>query len=107
MSNYDEFEEDDIEMDKTIEVTPSTDTWSRITNWIGNHKIACVCSVIGAPILLVWLGAKIFSKTITETVEVEKVPDPTIMDKYDRVPIAEHTYTEYNYVLKDEYRNDV
>ena len=82
---------------------PEPGTWLKIAQWIGEHKVICIVSLIGLPILLVWLGAKIFSKT--NTVTVEKLPDPTIMDKYDRIPVTEHSYIDYEYVLKPEYKN--
>ena len=82
--------------------TPELSTWDKVVNWIGEHKTLCIVSVIGLPIVLVWIGAKAFSKT--NTVEVEKLPDPTIMDRYDRIPKSSTENIEYKYVLKPEFR---
>ena len=101
---YIENYEDDYEKDDTIQVSKEKSKFEKALDWAKDHKKAVIASVIGAPIALLWIGAKAFSKT--ETVTVEKLPDPTIMDRYDRVPVEEHSYTDYKYVLKPEYRNE-
>ena len=95
--------EDDFDKDDTIQVEKEKSKFEKALDWARDHKGLAIASVIGAPIALLWIGAKAFSKT--ETVTVEKLPDPTIMDRYDRIQVEEHSYTDYKYVLKPEYRN--
>ena len=94
---------DDLDETEETKKTEAQDWWESVVDWIANHKLICCLSVIGIPILLIWFGAKLFSTT--DTVEVEKLPDPTIMDKFDRIPVKETSFTEYEYVLKPEYRD--
>ena len=100
MDENNELELEELEVEDTKQ--EKKDWWVSVIDWAANHKLICCLSVIGIPIILIWFGAKLFSTT--ETVEVEKLPDPTILDKYDRIPVAEHSMTEYAYVLKDEYK---
>ena len=94
---------DDLDETEDEKKAEAQDWWEGVVDWIANHKLICCLSVIGIPILLIWFGAKLFSTT--DTVEVEKLPDPTIMDKFDRIPVKETSFTEYEYVLKPEYRD--
>ena len=72
--------------------------------WAGDHKAATIAGAVLATVGAALIGGKIFSKTETKT--VVKEPDPTIMDKYDRIPVEEHSFVDYKYVLKPEYRED-
>ena len=94
---------DDLDETEETKKVEAQNWWESVVDWIANHKLICCLSVIGIPILLIWFGAKLFSTT--DTVEVEKLPDPTIMDKFDRIPVKETSFTEYEYVLKPEYRD--
>lgn len=78
--------------------------YEKALDWAKDHKATVIAGGVGALIASVFVGAKAFSKT--NTVEVEKAPDPTIMDKYDRIPVEEHSYTDYKYVLKPEYQDE-
>ena len=100
----DELDIDDIDKIETSEQTVEKSTYEKIIDWASEHKVAAIAGAAGAVIGSVFLGGKLFSKT--NTVEVEKLPDPTIMDKYDRVPVEEHSYIDYKYVLKDEYKDE-
>jgi len=71
--------------------------WDKIVEWIAGHKVLFIVTVIGLPVLLFVLGAKLFSKTV----EVEKLPDPTVMDRFDCVPQDMTTYTTYKFVPKE------
>lgn len=95
---------DDLDETESEKKEEAQDWWESVVDWIANHKLICCLSVIGIPIILIWFGAKLFSST--ETVEIEKLPDPTIMDKFDKIPVSEISHTTYEYVLKDEYRNE-
>ena len=99
MVDIDEIKEVSDEVEETTEKT----AYEKVIDWAKDHKTATVIGAIGAVAASVFVGGKIFSKT--NTVEVEKLPDPTIMDKYDRIPVEEHSYTDYKYVLKPEYRD--
>ena len=72
--------------------------------WAGDHKAATIAGAVLATVGAALIGGKIFSKTETKTVVKEQ--EPTIMDKYDRVPVEEHSFIDYKYVLKPEYRED-
>ena len=103
---FEEFDDVDDVDDDIIEVTKSEETkFDKVVNWVKNHKAASIAAGVGAFFTSMFIGAKAFSKT--KTVEVEKLPDPTIMDKYDRIPVDETTYVNYKYVLKDEYNDKV
>ena len=84
---------DDLNETEDEKKAEAADWWESVVDWIANHKLICCLSVIGIPILLIWFGAKLFSTTDTD--EVEKLPDPTIMDKFDRIPAKETSFTEY------------
>lgn len=107
MSEFDEFNDDVVDDDDdVIEVSrPEEDKFDKVVNWVKENKVKAALAGVGAFLGSMFLGAKAFSKT--KTVEVEKLPDPTIMDKYDRIPVDETTYTNYKYVLKDEYNDKV
>lgn len=72
--------------------------------WAGNHKAATIAGAVLTTVGAALIGGKIFHKTETRT--VIKEPDPTTMDKYDRIPVEEHSFIDYKYVLKPEYRED-
>jgi len=74
--------------------------YEKALDWAKDHKVGVIAGGVGAVIVSVFVGAKAFSKTT----EVEKAPDPTIMDRYDKIPVEEHSYTDYKYVLKPEYQ---
>lgn len=86
------------------ETTEKSSKYEKALDWAKDHKVTVIAGGVGALIGSVFVGAKAFSKT--NTVEVEKAPDPTIMDKYDRIPVEEHSYTDYKYVLKPEYQDE-
>lgn len=96
---------DDIDDVNDVNDTPETEkrTVDKILDWAKDHKKELIVGSVAGAIGTI-LGAKALSKT--EIKEVEKLPDPTIMDKYDRVPVEEHSYIDYKYVLKPEYRED-
>lgn len=102
-------ESDEVLYDENVNDTQNTvedKSWyDKAIDWARDHKVGAIAGVIGGAVVSTWIGAKAFSKKTV--VEVEKLPDPTIMDKYDRVPVEEHTYTDYKYILKPEYREDV
>ena len=97
----DDFEEDDL-LEET-EPEKEKSKFEKAIDWIKDHKAASIAGAAGTVLASLFVGGKLFSKT--KTVEVEKLPDPTIMDMYDRIPVEEHSYTDYKYVLKDEYRD--
>ena len=108
--NYDVVDDDledvvDIDEIESEEETAEKSVFDKAIDWAKDHKVAAIAGAVGTVLGSVFIGAKAFSKT--NTVEVEKLPDPTIMDKYDRIPVEEHSYTEYKYVLKDEYNDKV
>ena len=84
----------------TQETEKEKDNFDKVSDWVKNHKLAAVAGAAGTLIASVFVGAKAFSKTKV----VEKKPDP-IMEHYDKVPIEEHAYTDYKYVLKPEYQD--
>jgi len=95
----------DEEVNDTQETTVEDKSWYEKTlDWARDHKVASIAGVIGGAVISTWIGAKAFSKKTV--VEVEKLPDPTIMDKYDKIPVEEHTYIDYKYVLKPEYQEE-
>lgn len=94
----------DDELNDTQETVEDKSWYEKTLDWAKDHKVASIAGVIGGAVISTWIGAKIFSKKTV--VEVEKLPDPTIMDKYDLIPVEEHTYTDYKYVLKPEYRDE-
>ena len=96
---------DDDVVNDTQDTVEDKSWYDKAIDWARDHKVRAIAGVIGGAVVSTWIGAKAFSKKTV--VEVEKLPDPTIMDKYDRVPVEEHTYTDYKYVLKPEYREDV
>ena len=91
----DDFEDDD----EVVEESKLT----KVLNWAKKNKKGLIIGGV-AGLVGTLLGGKLFSKT--ETKEVIKEPDPTIMDKYDRIPVEEHSFIDYQYVLKDEYKNE-
>lgn len=109
-NEFDEKIQDEVLYDDAVNDTQDTidedKSWyDKAIDWARDHKVGAIAGVIGGAVVSTWIGAKAFSKKTV--VEVEKLPDPTIMDKYDRIPVEEHTYTDYKYVLKPEYREDV
>lgn len=96
---------DDIDDVDVVNDTPDTEkrTIDKVLDWAKDHKKELIVGSVATAIGTI-LGAKCLSKT--EIKEVEKLPDPTIMDKYDRVPVEEHAYIDYKYVLKPEYREE-
>lgn len=78
--------------------------YDKAVAWAGDHKAATIAGVVLATVGAALIGGKIFSKTETKTVVKEQ--DPTIMDKYDRIPVEEHSFIDYKYVLKPEYRDE-
>ena len=95
-------DEVDINLDDEDEVIEDEKPWKKFLDWIKNHKKEVAIGA-GATTLGLVLG-NVLKKP--EIKEVEKLPDPTIMDKYDRIPVEEHTYTDYKYVLKPEYQDE-
>ena len=105
----DNFNENDniLDLDDKFEdepevVTESKSPVDKVLDWIKNHKKEVAIGA-GATTVGIILG-KVFTKP--EIKEVEVLPDPTLMDKYDRIPIEEHTYIDYKYILKDEYKEE-
>lgn len=94
-SFVDDFEDDD----EVVEENKLT----KILNWAKSHKKGLIIGGV-AGLVGTLLGGKLFSKT--EIKEVIKEPDPTIMDKYDRIPVEEHSFIDYKYVLKDEHKDE-
>jgi len=92
----DDFEDDDEEVVEESKLT-------KILNWAKDHKKGLIIGG-AAGLIGTLLGGKLFSKT--EIKEVIKEPDLTIMDKYDRIPVEEHSFIDYKYVLKDEYKDE-
>lgn len=104
----DEYDDDVVDFDDDLETETEPEKekskFEKALDWAKNHKIASIAGAVGTVVASIFVGGKLFSKT--KTVEVEKLPDPTIMDKYDRIPVEEHSYTDYKYVLKPEYRDE-
>ena len=78
-------------------------TYDKIVDWARDNKGLAIAGAVGTVVISALVGGKIFSKT--NVVEKQIMPDPTIMDKYDRVPVKESSYIDYQYVLKPEYRD--
>lgn len=91
---------EDVIDNETVEEKKPID---KVLDWVKGHKKELIIGSVAGTIGTI-LGAKALSKT--EIKEVEVAPDPTIMDKYDRIPVEEHSYVDYKYVLKKEYRED-
>ena len=88
IDDFDEFDDEPIKL-----------SWyEKAINWAAGHKTAVCASVIGLPILLICLGAKMFSKT--ETVEV--APDPSVLERYNLCPKETIATTTYEWILKEE-----
>lgn len=110
MSDNEYYDDDDVvdcevdDFDLETEPEKEKSKFEKALDWAREHKIASIAGAVGTVVASVFVGGKLFSKT--KTVEVEKLPDPTIMDKYDRIPVEEHSYTDYKYVLKPEYRDE-
>ena len=103
MDNFNDYDDEVIISSNEEEtVTEKSGAVDKFLNWLKNHKKEVAIGA-GATTVGIILG-KIFKKP--EIKEVEVLPDPTIMDKYDRVPVEEHCYTDFKYVLKPEYRED-
>lgn len=100
MDNDNTIEVTPIQEDEEFEMVPET-RWDKVCNWIADHKIVVICSVIGLPILAFVLGCKLLSKTT----EVEVQPEPGLMDRYDAIPVRTMSTTEYEYQLKPEFLN--
>lgn len=103
--NNEEFDDDVIDLDDDfdLEAEPEKEKskFEKALDWVKDHKVASIAGAAGTVLASLFVGGKLFSKTKT----VEVAPDPTIMDMYDRIPVEEHSYTDYKYVLKDEYRD--
>lgn len=87
-----------VDNEEEFEFEPET-KWDKVLNWVAAHKVLVCCTVIGLPILAFVLGWKLLSKTT----EVEVLPEPGLMDKYDAIPVRTMSTTEYEYQLKPEF----
>ena len=92
---------EDFEDEKDEVEDKEQSTTDKALDWVKAHKKELAVGTAASLISLL-IGKKLFSKT--EIKEVEKLPDPTIMDMYDRIPVEENSYVNYKYVLKDEYK---
>ena len=92
---------EDFEDEKDEVEDKEQSTTDKVLDWVKDHKKELAVGTAASLISLL-IGKKLFSKT--EIKEVEKLPDPTIMDMYDRIPVEENSYINYKYVLKDEYK---
>lgn len=98
----DEFKEGiiDAEVDENGKVKPkevvvdNRTTFQKVLDWCGKHPVGCICTVILAPLLLLWLGGKLFSTHDTEEIEVKPA---SIYDDYTAVPVEETITTTIRY----------
>lgn len=88
-----EFEEEIDDLDEIP--VHELSLWQRILQFVAEHKILSIVTVIGLPVLMFIIGAKCCSKT------VEKLPDPTLMDKFDLVPKDCMIITNCEFVPKE------
>lgn len=82
---------------KEIEETEQEKSWyEKALDWAKDHKALVIVGAVFLPITLIFLGAKMFSKT--KTIEIAATPDPTIWDQYQAVPTSKEEYIKYDYI---------